>query len=68
MWEFIEDIDGVNVVGWDAFHGDDDTHMGSIYKHEDGCYWFEPSSDRIPLSSIFLKTIADKLSELNARK
>lgn len=65
MWDFIEQEDCIDVVGWDGFNGDDDISLGSIYKHEDGYYWFEPSADRIPLSCSALKTILEKLSELN---
>ena len=65
MWDFIEDEDGINVVGWDGFNGDDNIHIGSIFKHTDGYFWFEPSVECIPLSCSALKTIFEKLSMLN---
>ncbi len=62
---FEQEGDLINVVGWDGFNGDDDVSLGSVYKHEDNYYWFEPSADRVPLSCKQMRDIAEFLSRMN---
>jgi hypothetical protein len=65
VMRFEQQEDSIDVIGWDGFNGDDDICLGSVYKHEDDYYWFEPSADRIPLSCRQLRDIAEFLSKLN---
>jgi len=62
---FFEVDYGWDVIEWDDDFPEDSTHVGIVYKCEDGYYRFEPSSDRLPLCYRQLMDIASYLSELN---
>ena len=64
--EFIDHDDFISCHDWDGFNGYDDVFIGSIkLNSEDGYYWFHPARGRIPLTCRHLRSLTEKISELN---